>query len=151
MTTGESPDPYADWIAFHELNGPDSGPGEDFDADGLANLLEYALGTDPKKHTAVPSAVLENGVLTLTHTLNLSATDITLAAEWSGDLVNWSEEGIESEILSESEGTRILTHSHLTGGESGAFLRLRVSQLGYLLKCGCSGCVADPDFFSFDP
>lgn len=133
------------------MDGPESGPGEDFDADGLANLLEYALGTDPKKHTAVPSAVLENDVFTLTHTLNLSATDIILAAEWSGDLVNWSEEGIESEILSESEGTRILRHSRQTGGDPGGFLRLRVSRAEYLLECRCSGCVEDPDSVTFNP
>lgn len=151
VMTGEATDPYADWVTFHELDGPASEPGEDFDADGLANFLEYALGTDPKKHTAVPSAVLEGGILSLTHTLNLAATDITLRAEWSGDLVTWSEDGIESEILSESAGIRILMHSRQTGEEPGGFLRLRVSQLGYLLKCGCSGCLADPDSFSFDP
>lgn len=36
-------------------------------------------------------------------------------------------------------------------GEPCGFLRLRVSRIGYLLKCGCSGCVADPDSFSFNP
>ncbi len=38
--------PYQRWVQDH-FNGQDSSPGGDPDGDGLSNLLEYSLGTDP--------------------------------------------------------------------------------------------------------
>jgi uncharacterized repeat protein (TIGR01451 family) len=40
--------PYLAWAASNGLTGPDSGINDDFDSDGIANLLEWAFGTDPK-------------------------------------------------------------------------------------------------------
>ena len=38
---------YPAWVIAHELTGGASGEKEDFEGDGLANLLEFSLGTDP--------------------------------------------------------------------------------------------------------
>lgn len=70
-----------------------SGDSGDPDADGLPNLLEYALGADPKSSDAVvhtPAAGIDDGHLTLSYTHSATATDITYSVEWSPDLATWS-------------------------------------------------------------
>ncbi len=144
VITGAASDPYAGWVALHGLGIPNSGPHGDYDGDGLINLLEYALGTDPKQHTQLPPVVLEGGLLTLTHTLNQSATDITLFAEWSDDLIRWSEEDIASEVLSEEHGISTLKLSLPTDGSPARFIRLRAARHEFF-RCDCGGCRAGSD------
>ena len=50
----------------------------DPDGDGLANLAEYAIGTDPNARTAAPTASITADRLALTFTRNTAATDVTL-------------------------------------------------------------------------
>ncbi len=67
----------------------------DYDRDGLTNLLEYALGTDPKvatAPTALPQASVEAGRLTLTYKRNTAATDLTLIVQGTDSLTGmWSD------------------------------------------------------------
>jgi len=65
--TVSAPDAYAAWNAAISWLGRDSSPGADPDADGLANLMEYALGGDPiAADTSIqPAMGIENGILTL--------------------------------------------------------------------------------------
>ena len=67
-------------------------PGSDADHDGMDLLVEYALGLDPLNTdaTGLPIPALAGDFLTLTYTKNKAATDITVTAEVSSDLVNWS-------------------------------------------------------------
>jgi hypothetical protein len=70
-------------------------PAADADGDGLSNLLEYALGSDPRHATAapIPSIVPDAGGqprLTLTFTRPRALPGVTLGAEVSGDLKSWS-------------------------------------------------------------
>lgn len=45
-----APVSHAEWIALHfGDNGGEAGPSDDPDGDGVVNLLEYALGSDPKR------------------------------------------------------------------------------------------------------
>ena len=39
--------PYLAWLAEHGMTGDDLGLDDDYDADGVVNLLEFAFGTDP--------------------------------------------------------------------------------------------------------
>ena len=60
----------------------------DGDKDGLPNLLEYALGSDPNVSaaTVAPRAGVVGGRLTLNFTRNTAATDLTLTVIGTDDL-----------------------------------------------------------------
>jgi hypothetical protein len=64
----------------------------DPDGDGVANLLEYALGLKPNVASVggLPTVGQTNGFLTLTYTQINSATDISYLPEVSGDVTNWN-------------------------------------------------------------
>ena len=63
----------------------------DPDDDQLANLIEYALDLDPKSPDISPIAMIDSGgYLALSADDNPDATDITWAAETTGDLENWN-------------------------------------------------------------
>ncbi|MCW1921347.1 putative Ig domain-containing protein [Luteolibacter arcticus] len=103
-----------------------SGNDADPDADGLVNLIEYALGLNPNAPNPSPAAVVENGTLSITYTLNLSATDVTVLAEHSGNLVGWDDAGITFETLGETGGIRTVKASLPASGNS-RFLHLKVT------------------------
>ncbi|MEE3177311.1 MAG: hypothetical protein VX269_08160, partial [Verrucomicrobiota bacterium] len=71
-----------------------SGEFADPDNDNLANIAEYALGTDPLSNDegSFHSVADENGerFMVLTHTINGSATDVEIVLERSPDLKTWS-------------------------------------------------------------
>jgi uncharacterized repeat protein (TIGR01451 family) len=48
---------FASWAADKGLSGAESGPTEDYDHDGIPNLLEYAFGTNPTAGTSGPMVV----------------------------------------------------------------------------------------------
>ncbi|MGB0990890.1 MAG: PKD domain-containing protein [Akkermansiaceae bacterium] len=68
-----------------------SGPYEDFDGDGIANLLEYITGTDPKSNSSFtqPTLTEENGYMTLTVTKAAGVSGFNLIVQASDDLDTW--------------------------------------------------------------
>ena len=93
--------PYQTWCQAQfsdtELLDPlISGDSADPDGDGLANLLEYAGGFEPKNagSVALPACATAAGYLTVTYQQSKTATDVTLDVEASDDLVNWSSAGL---------------------------------------------------------
>lgn len=96
--------PYLRWrkshFEPHEMNQPDiSGDNADPDHDGLPNLLEYAMGTDPRVpdgFTGLIAGLMADATgpyLSLRHQLNTEAFDILHAIESSEDLVTWTDAG----------------------------------------------------------
>ena len=67
-----------------------SGASADPDADGLTNLLEYALGGEPLAPDAVArqptGAVTPDGRLTLTYFQPSDRSDLAYSVEWISDL-----------------------------------------------------------------
>jgi subtilisin-like proprotein convertase family protein len=68
-----------------------SGPTADPDQDGLANYLEYAMGTQPKiaEDPAVPTPVIEDGNIVYTYTQDIYQSEAFLLPQISADMVNW--------------------------------------------------------------
>ena len=90
------------YLAGYELGGGDAALLYDYDGDGLANLMEYALQLDPTlaNANAVPVVVLKdyNGTryLSLTFTRSSVATDLTYSVQASSDLIGWSNLALSS-------------------------------------------------------
>ena len=63
----------------------------DPDSDGLKNLVEYALGSDPllSSAAAAPVAVISGGSLSMNITQPPGVSGITYGAEWSPNLADW--------------------------------------------------------------
>lgn len=69
------------------IGGFDSDP----DGDGLANLIEYALGSDPRSPAATGvTASLSGGALRLSFPRSRYAADLVYTVEASSDLVTWT-------------------------------------------------------------
>jgi hypothetical protein len=62
----------------------------DPDQDGLVNLAEYALGTDPLVFTPPLTAVKNSEGLVLTFTRPRGLSDVLYAADSSDDLIHWN-------------------------------------------------------------
>ncbi|WP_038172465.1 Calx-beta domain-containing protein [Verrucomicrobium sp. BvORR106] len=82
-------------------NGPGSGIMEDFDGDGVINLLEYAFHSDATVAGAnLPVLSMNGSALTITYTRDRWAQDIEYHPEWSTSLgVNgWSGSGVVEQV-----------------------------------------------------
>lgn len=89
-----------------QISAGDGAPGADADKDGLLNLAEYALGTNPNSFTAPPLVDFSPSALSLTFTRPKGLTDITYAAESSAVPGSWSP--VSLELLSSTETTETL-------------------------------------------
>jgi hypothetical protein len=77
------PDGFSSWAG---QNAGGQGPGGDFDNDGIPNLVEYALLTNPDGPDGFPGT-FENGVLSFTKRPEAVASgDVTYAIETSASL-----------------------------------------------------------------
>lgn len=81
-TTGST---FANWAAGLSESG-------DEDHDGLSNLLEYALGTDPNAYTASPpfGFTINHSSIDLTLALPLDRDDVQVTLQKSSDLQSWT-------------------------------------------------------------
>jgi hypothetical protein len=117
---------YEDWIAstlpFADMQGQDLDP----DADGLPNLLEYGLGSDPGAFTNHPlrGLIESRGAQVVPRQKWLPDADVVV--DHSADLRVWSKiEAKVVELEGDMEGLRI--SSGLMSGKSG-FFRLRAER-----------------------
>lgn len=104
-------------------------PTGDPDGDGLDNLLEYALGTNPLQATANPVAggvatIGTDRYLRISVAKNPVATNLTFAAELSENVSNWSGAGVEEEENSIDRFTA--RDSVPTSSSPARFIRLKV-------------------------
>jgi hypothetical protein len=100
--------PFSAWqlaeFGANATNTAISGDLADPDADGIANLLEYALGLNPNvpDGTGLPTAKTDPacGCLTLTYIKAISATDLTYTPEAASDPNgSWATNGITQTVL----------------------------------------------------
>jgi hypothetical protein len=114
-------------------NTGDGADSNDFDLDGLLNLVEFATGTDPKQGNAMP------GIITVDATSDAFVYDqaksaigdgLTFTVQWTNDLANpnWSNSGVVEQILGEDATLRHIKASVQIAGSNRKFLRLQVTR-----------------------
>ena len=100
--------------------------------DGVANLMKYALGLPPKVAAPNPFQLsLKGGYFNLAYTRALSATDVALSLEWSGDLRSWqSGPAWILQVSSVNQGPiEVITAQATTPiSSSPGFMQIRVSR-----------------------
>ena len=86
------PTTFAMWAAARTWpGGTGNQPTDDPDLDGMTNLEEFALNTDPLASDTplAPVASIIGGNFQLLYRLRTNASGITVQPQWSPDLVNW--------------------------------------------------------------
>jgi hypothetical protein len=144
-TDGTAPAGFAAWqeenFSGLDLGNPGiSGPSADPDGDGLTNLVEYALGSNPRVpgRNVIPQLTMETmavggtsgSYLVLTYNRPNSIADIAYAVKSSSDLVNWMADAVQISAVDEGNGTTTYSYRSAVPVGSGArsFLRLEISQ-----------------------
>ncbi|HEY3594258.1 MAG TPA: hypothetical protein VGL13_10290 [Polyangiaceae bacterium] len=105
-------------------------PSGDLDGDGLPNLLEYGLHTQPLTPDAarLPQVAREGTDLTLTYTRVTTATDIQYLVEQSTDLAHWSAAAATNEVIATQDNLQTIKARVAIGSASRLFLRLRITR-----------------------
>jgi subtilisin-like proprotein convertase family protein len=102
----------------------------DDDGDGLANLIEFSLGTDPTTTSALPmTSQITSGHLEFTLLQPAGITGVSTTVEVSGDLNSWQSGPGHTQVISNttSNGTRsLVVRDEHTGAQR--FVRLRVTR-----------------------
>jgi VCBS repeat-containing protein len=128
---------YSTWAAEHftaeELAAGAGDESNDFDRDGLVNLMEYALGTDARVPNAGPTItvvpdLLGDPRLTLTYSRPAALPGLTYFVEASSDLSAWQPlAGAEVAVMGGKE-TVVARDSAVATGQTRRFMRLRVQR-----------------------
>jgi hypothetical protein len=88
------PATYGNWAWQNysvNASGALTNPAADPDGNGLANIAEYAWQLNPAAHSGPRTAIAANGAtVTFTFKSPRNITDVTVSAECSADLKNWS-------------------------------------------------------------
>ncbi len=102
----------------------------DDDGDGLANLIEFSLGTDPSSTSTLPTtSQITGGHLEFTLQQPAGITGVSTTVEVSGDLSTWQSGPGHTQVISNttSSATRTLVvRDEHTGAQR--FIRLRVTR-----------------------
>ena len=122
------------WFTSQELLTPAiSGDAADADGDGLANLVEYTLHSDPREanSAAITASVATVGSVRYVYLAfphNRNATDVVLACEGSSDLQTWTPAAAEpvSATFTSFETEQITVR--LPASASAWFVRIRATR-----------------------
>lgn len=124
------------WRVTHFGSPANSGPGadsNDFEFDGLPNVSEFALGTNPKQPSRFTEALVQVGAnLEYTYTRAKAAVldGFTFHVAWKDDLASptpWSAEGVTQVVMSD-DGTTQLVKATLPAGTAGQrFVHLEIT------------------------
>jgi hypothetical protein len=130
-----TPESLPDWRAWN-FGAAASEPGQELavwgnqadpDQDLLSNLIEYFLGSDPLAPDAgdpLSAPQPDAGGLVLHYRRSSLAREAKGGVEWSADLRQWTQAGLEEKIIS-SDATSVMVEARLASPPAGAaFFRL---------------------------
>lgn len=106
-----------------------SGDGAIYGADGLTNLVKYALGLNPKVDatTGLPTASTTAEEWTYTYMRPSDRSDLSYVVEVSTNLTSWTTEGVTHVLVTSAEGTETWRATYPLAGHANAFFRLKVA------------------------
>ncbi|MGE9270429.1 MAG: Ig-like domain-containing protein [Verrucomicrobiales bacterium] len=128
--------PFDDWLATHFPGEDDEtivGPAADPDMDGIDNLTEYGLNSDPNNSSDRPEILVSSDGtdVSLHFTKVAAATDINYILEWSTDLSEWFTDGI-TQVTDPDPATDadypVIKASLAKDTDTAKFLRIRIEQ-----------------------
>ena len=110
-------------------NAGNAADGADPDGDGIVNVMERFLGSNPL--VADPSSALPTGAMlgtnfSLAYARNLTATDLLFQVQWSPDLLGWLTNSVTDIILSTNGNFEAHQGSLPASTSNPLFLRLQV-------------------------
>ena len=114
------PNHYAAWATANGISG--QAASADFDRDGIANLVEYALGLDPTASSGQPGT-FSGGTVSFSKGETASANgDVIYQIERSADLTGWIP------VAPTTNETSTISIA-LPSGQQREFVRLRITQV----------------------
>jgi hypothetical protein len=136
--------PFSEWSSGSGMTGGNTAPGDDFDGDGVANLLEYALGASPTTATnsLLPATTSATNpadgehYLTISYRRRIIPGTLTYRLQRSTTLASWEDiPGISLEQIGPpaptGDGiTEVVTfrvHPSMEDSTTPGFIRLRVT------------------------
>ncbi|MGC4016295.1 MAG: autotransporter-associated beta strand repeat-containing protein [Luteolibacter sp.] len=133
--------PYDNWASsFGSLPSDKRGPLDDYDNDGVPNLLEYVLGGNPTiadGGSTAPASHQAGGNLIFNYTRsNDSKTDTTQVVQYGSSLSGWTDIPIGATgggmvaITPNGNGTETVTVTIPMDGNAKLFARLKVTKSG---------------------
>ncbi|MEM7384252.1 MAG: lamin tail domain-containing protein, partial [Verrucomicrobiota bacterium] len=121
---------YPTWASLLFPNGGgESNPEADPDDDGLSNLLEFYLASDPfqSSHADLPCSEINGDEVTVRFTRRTGITGAEARIETSTDLENWITAGTAPTITVHGDGTETVSYTSIGNpADVRQFLRLRV-------------------------
>jgi len=101
----------------------------DPDGDGLTNLLEYALGLDPRapNGASLPTIGTDASNWTFTYRIPTDRSDVTVAPEKSTDLATWDSTGLTPTLVTTDAGIATYQVTFPRATASRLFFRLKAT------------------------
>ena len=114
------------FTSSEKLDASVSGDLSDPNNNGIPNLIEYAMDTDPRSAStnAQPLLSTESGFICLTYRKSSSASDVTLTVQESTDRQIWTTASVIEEILADDGSARVIKAKVPIGTETQKYLRL---------------------------
>jgi hypothetical protein len=126
-----------EWMSIAYPGIADRAPGADPDRDGISNLMEYFVGSDPTQPAGSSSSLLKftNGPgnsFSMTYQRAKGVTNVSSAVQATADLSNsssWGTNGVQETVADKDSSYEEVTATVTNApGATKMFMRLKVSQ-----------------------